>query len=234
MDLTVVLPTLNEAENLPVLIPRIESFFKKHDLDAEILVVDDIGHDKTPQVAYKLNEKYKNIRVIERKVRQGAGAAHLDGIKDAKGDIIISMEADNSCDPEDMAKILKKIDEGYDVVVASRYMKGGQSKKSFFGALPSKLGNLFISIIHGIPVHDFTFAYRGFKKSVVPKLNLIEKDGNPFLMEFVVKSKHSARAKIAEVPVVFAKRHKGISKNKVLGAMKRTLIATVRIRLTGE
>ena len=234
LDLTVVLPTLNEAKNLPILIPKIERFFVKQKLNAEILIVDDKGHDNTPKVAYTLNDKYGNIRVIERPVREGAGAAHWQGIQEAHGNIIITMEADNSCDPEDMKKILDKIEQGFDVVVASRYAKGGKSTKGFIAALPSRAGNEFVALLHGIPVHDFTFAYRGFKKSVVSHIKPIEKDGNPFLMEFVVKAKRDAKAKIAEVPVIFTKRSHGVSKNRVLKAMKRTLFATIRIKLSGK
>ena len=230
--MSVVLPTLNEAKNLPLLIPRIDRFLKKYKYRAEIIIVDDKGDDNTSDVARKLSKKYGYIKVIERPVREGAGVALWQGIELAKGEIIITMEADNSCDPEDMKKIINKLKSGYDVVVASRYMKGGSNMKGFFSSLLSKYGNLYVSILHGIPIHDFSFAYRGFYKRIVKTVVPIEWDGNAFLMEFVVKAAR-AGAKVGEVPVIFTKRTHGCSKNRLLRAMALAFVATNRIKLLG-
>jgi dolichol-phosphate mannosyltransferase len=234
MDVSLVLPTLNEADNIEKLVDNLERVLKKNKLKGELIIVDDESEDGTAELARKINKKYGNVKILIRTIRDGAGAAHLHGYKHAKGDVVISMEADNSCDPEDIPRIVEKIRAGNDIVVASRYADGASTNKSFANILISRLGNVFISRIYGIPINDFTIAYRGFRREIIDKINCVEKDGNPFLMEFIVKANMAGYKKIIEIPTKYTEREFGVSKNKLMKAIPRTFRAAIRIRLTGN
>ncbi len=234
MLLSIILPTLNEAGNITKLVDDIELVLKKSGLTGELIIVDDDSEDGTAQITRSLNKKYGNIRTLVRTVRDGAGAAHWFGYKNAKGDIIIAMEADNSCDAGDIPVIARKISKGYDIVVASRYAKGASTNKSLANKAISRLGNAFISLISGIPINDFTIAYRGFRREIVNKINCTEKDGNPLLMEFILKAKNAGYVKITEIPTNYRERQFGISKNKLTRAVPRVFYACVRIAIMGK
>ncbi len=232
IKVSVVMPTLNEAGNITKMIDDVEAVFKEHDLKGEIVVVDDHSEDRTADIAKNLNNKYGNVRVIVRNVRDGAGAAHLVGYQAAEGEIVIPIEADCSCDVSDIANLVKKIDEGYDVVVASRYAKGGRNTKTT--ATLSRFANIVISKITRIPINEFTIAYRAFRKEVVDKLNLVEKDGNALLVEFLFKA-HRAGYKIGEIPTKYsAYRKYGTTKNVIIRAGFNTFKALGRIYITGK
>ncbi len=233
MDVSVILPTLNEAQNIESLVDSLERVLKKGKLRGELIIVDDESEDGTAALSRKLNAKYGNVKTLVRKVRDGAGAAHLHGYRNATGRMVVSMEADNSCDPEDLLKIVEKINAGYDLVVASRYAKGGSTNKSAANMLISRLGNRFISVISGVRISDFTIAYRGFRREIVDKVDCKEKDGNPFLMEFILKANKAGYRRITEIPTVYREREFGVSKNKLIKAIPRTFFAAVRITLTG-
>ncbi len=224
-----ILPTLNEAGNIEKLIGEIQDVYKKNSFKGEIIVIDDSSPDGTWKIVQKIAKKNPNVKLIVRKVRDGAGAATYEGYKAASGDIIVSMESDLSCNPQDIPKLVNKIEDGYDIVAASRYTKGGHTNKPLFNVLLSKSGNKFVSVLFRIKISDFTLHYRAFKRQILKKVNPVEKDGNPFLMEFIVKAKRKGFNRITEIPTVFRNREYGVSKNKVLGASIRTLKATLRI-----
>lgn len=231
--ISIVLPTYNEVENIEPMIKKVESVFKKNSLKGEILVVDDKSPDDTAGKALELNKRFGNIRVITPEKREGAGKAHKIGYDHAKGDIIIAMEADLSCDVGDIPVLVDKINEGYDLVVASRYAKDGSTDKPLKNIILSKYGNKFISFISGIKVTDFTIAYRAFRKEINSSIKPLEKDGNPFLMEFVLKAGKKG-FKIGEIGTKYTHRAKGVTKNRLFWATLRTFKAAIRITLFGK
>jgi dolichol-phosphate mannosyltransferase len=121
--LSITIPTYNEAENIPELIDRIEKTMK--DKNFEIIIVDDNSNDGTADIAENLGKNYGNIKVIRRPRKMGLASAILDGIKVANGNIIAVMDADLQHPPELLPKMIKKIYEGYDIVIASRYVEEG-------------------------------------------------------------------------------------------------------------
>ena len=123
-EVSIIIPTYNEKENIPVLIHRIEAL----GIDAEIIVVDDNSYDGTQESLKRLSAKYKNIRVIERPSKMGISSAVKDALKIASGKYALVMDADLQHPPELIPRLLKEIRKGRDIVVASRYMKGGKSE----------------------------------------------------------------------------------------------------------
>ena len=214
---SVVLGTYNERENLAKLVPTIESVFEENRIDCEIVVVDDNSPDGTSELVRELGMKYGNVRLLWRPEKMGPGSAHADGYRAAKGDIIIGMDTDFSHDPYDIPRFLAKIDEGYDVVQASRYIEGGTYEVNSFQTwkkkMASKFGNVLIAFLSRVPLHDFTTSFRAVRRVVVENVKT-ESSGNSFFMEFLVKA-HRNGYRLIEIPIVFRDRVIGKSKLKL-------------------
>ena len=215
--ISVVLPTYNEKENIVTLIQDVESLLNKYKLGFEIVLVDDNSPDGTADVVRKLNQKYRNIRVFVREKKLGIGSAHMFGYKKVKGDIVIAMDTDLSHNPKQMLAMIDKINEGYDMVIGSRHMKGAyyekntpETRKKF---IASRLGNMITTFISDVPIHDFTNGYRAIRKEVIDDVKT-KSTGNSFLMEFIVKA-HRKGYRVTEVPVTFRDRKFGKSKLKL-------------------
>lgn len=219
MKISVVVPAHNEEDNLPILVKNLQDLIKKDKLDAEIVLVDDNSNDSTPEISDNLKKEYDNVFTIHRFGNRGMGNALLEGSKKAKGDIIVWVMADLSDDLNTIPKFIKKIEDGYDIVFGSRYMKGGSSGDlSPFKKIASR-GFSTLSGILGIKVHDITNAFRAFKKEV---LNSIKLESADFAIspEFALKA-HLAGFKLDEVPTTYSNRKKGIAKFKMLEMTKK-------------
>lgn len=218
LEISVVIPTYNEKENISILVERIENVLKKDKKKFEIVVVDDNSPDGTADIAKALNEKYRNIRVLIRKKKEGVGAAYYFGYKNSKGSIVIGMDADLSHNPYEIPKLLKRLEDGYDMVIGSRHMRGSYYEHKKFNTfrkyLTSKYGNILTSFILGIKIRDFTNGFRCFKRGILQDIKLINK-GNSLLMEIIAKAYWNGY-KISEVPVTFIDRKRGSSKLRLL------------------
>ncbi len=209
-----VLGTYNERENLLKLLPVIETILETNRIDGEILVVDDNSPDGTSDLVEEFARRYGNVRLLWRPRRMGHGSAFADGFIAAKGDVIVGLDTDFSHDPYDIPKFISRIQDGYDLAVASRYIKGGQYEVSSFQTLrknvASRLGNMLIRILSRVPLHDFTTSFRAIRREVTQQIQT-ESSGNSFFMEFVVKA-YRKGYRIVEVPIIFKDRRIGRSK----------------------
>jgi dolichol-phosphate mannosyltransferase len=236
-ELSIILPTYNERENIAILIPRVEHLLKREHINGEILVVDDSSPDGTADVARELQKKYANIKVIVRQKKEGLGAALREGYNLASGRVILSMDTDLSLDEKDIQKFLEKINTGFGLVVGSRHHKKGKyernSLKTFVKSMVSIFGNMLTRFLTGVDVQDFSLNYRAIRKDVWKSIKTSESK-NVFLLEMIVKSKHAGYA-IAEIPVVFKDRIYGESKMKlheqVLPFLKKAIIYAIKYRI---
>lgn len=230
MLISVVLATYNEKENLSKLVPIIENILKQEKMKLEIIVVDDNSPDGTSDLAKALNRKYHNVRLLWRPKKMGPGSAHYDGYKFSKGDIVIGMDVDFSHDPHDIPKFVRKILDGYDLVASSRYIRGGSYEIKSFETwqkhIASKFGNILISFLSGVPIHDFTSSFRAIRKNVIMNVKT-ESKGNSFFMEFIVKA-HRKGYRITEIPINFKDRIIGKSKLKLGKQSFRMLIDLIK------
>jgi len=217
MEISVILPTYNEGDNIKILIPKLEQLFKNEKIDSEIIVVDDSSPDGTAKIASNFNKKYKNIKTLVRERKEGLGSALRNGYNHANGDIIISMDSDLSLDIKDIPKFIEKIESGYDLVVGSRFLKHGFYEKkrirTYLKNLVSTFGNRLTTFLLDIDIHDFSLNFRAIKKSIWKSIETREKL-NAFLLEMIVKTKYSG-FKVTEVPVIFKERYYGKSKMKL-------------------
>jgi dolichol-phosphate mannosyltransferase len=215
--ISVVLGTYNEAENITKLIPYILSIFQAEKLDGEIVVIDDSSPDGTGAILRKFEAKYNNVRLFSRPGKLGHGSAIAEGYRQAHGDMIFSMDTDFSHDPADIPRFIAKINDGFDVVQASRYVKGGSYEVKSFETwkkkVASRAGNVLIRTLTGVPLHDVTTSYRAVRREVVQGVTT-ESAGNSFFMEFAVKA-YRKGFKLTEIPICFKDRVSGKSKLKL-------------------
>lgn len=221
MNVVIILPTYNEKENIEKVIPSLEEEIfpqiKNHEMN--ILVADDNSPDGTADEVRNLMKKYKNLDVNIGEKR-GLGAAYVRGmtyaIEKMGADIMFEMDADGQHDPKKIPEFLKKIDEGYDMVIGTRYSDGGSippnwppQRKAF-----SILGNIIVRVIlMRFSLHDWTGGYRALKKEVFlkEKEELSSFKGYTFQVSFLHKAVRDS-FKIAEVPFHFTDRTLGNSK----------------------
>jgi len=211
---SVVLSTYNERENLSRMAPVIERILNRNKMRGEIVVVDDNSPDGTSDLVKELGKRYGNVRLLWRPSKMGPGSAHADGYRFSKGDIIVGMDTDFSHSPYDIPRFVAKVNEGYDLVVGSRYIRDGQYEVRSFQTLrksiASRLGNILIFLLSGVPVHDFTTALRAMRREVVNNVRT-DSRGNSFFMEFIVKA-YWKGYRTTEIPIVFRDRVIGQSK----------------------
>lgn len=214
LRITVVIPTYNEAENLPKLVPALFSL----PLDLHILVVDDDSPDGTGRIAEELAEKYlARIDILHRPGKLGLRSAYLNGFQKILGgdaQAIVQMDADFSHDPSalvDMARLL----ESCDVVLGSRYVQGGSVDEQWplWRKKLSSFGNFYARSILGLPLHDVTTGYRMWRTETLKQMPFerIQSNGYIFLVEMIYLA-HCLDYKIGESPIYFADRHWGKSK----------------------
>ena len=233
MKVSVIIPTYNERENIGILIPSIEKLLSNHKIQHEIIVVDDSSPDNTAELARDLNKEYKNIRVLVRKEKSGIGSAIRDGYNIAKNDILLSIDSDLSFKIDDIIKLLKKIEEGYDVVVGSRHIRKSDYKAYDFNIklkrFVSRHGNKITSSLVGIRIKDFSANFRAMKKSVWEFIETKD-NTNSILLEMIVAA-DAKGYKVAEIPVEFRDRRYGKSKLNLFKEAPKFFSKSIAFRL---
>jgi glycosyltransferase involved in cell wall biosynthesis len=200
---SVVIPTFREEKNIAKVIKGVKKQLSGYEY--EIIVVDDVrSKDRTAQIAKELGARviYDNV---------GKGAALMKGLKSAKGDVLISMDADLSNEPKELKLLIDAIDIGYDICTGSRFIIGGGSED-----IPPirVLGNKFFVFLVNLIFHanytDMCYGYRSFRKGVLERLDLNEKG---FGIEAEINIKAMKKGfKIVEVPSTEKKRVAGEGK----------------------
>jgi len=207
--ISLVVPTYNERENLPTLMEELRSV--QGDYELEIIIVDDSSPDGTGEVAEQLAGEYSHVKVIHRERKKGLASAVIEGFNCASEDILGAIDADLQHPPENIFKMLKKIQNGADIVIASRYVKGGgiegwSKGRKLISKVASLLPRAIFPKIRNIrdPVSGFFLVKRAALEGA--NLNSI---GFKILLEILAKGTYD---KVVETPYVFRERRKGKSK----------------------
>jgi dolichol-phosphate mannosyltransferase len=207
-DLSVGIPTYNEAKNIETMIIRIHESLKKHNIKEEIIVIDDSSPDGTAQLADQMAKDYP-VRVYIRTKREGPGPAILDGIRLATAPVACIMDGDLSHPPETLPEMYQLVKSGQALlVIGSRHVKGGGTSKwiwyrKFFSWGARMLGRFLT------PVNDLTAGYFMFDKKILDGAQ-IDPIGCKVGLELMVKGNH--QGKVSEFPIVFSERAAGESK----------------------
>lgn len=212
-ELSVVIPTYNEAENIGPLILEIERVFQAYGINGEIIVVDDNSPDGTADVAKKYSERFDNIRVLVREAKSGLGYAYKEGFKAVSGRVVMEMDADFSHDPSDIPRIFQKCENGFDVVIGSRYVGGGRIIGwDFARRMVSFVANMLVNIFFRLDVKDNTSGFRAYKREVIEKiLPRVKCNSYDFQVEMLLRAKEQGFT-LKEIPIIFRERAHGKSK----------------------
>lgn len=217
MQITVITPTYNEAENLPKLVSALFSL----PLDLSLLIVDDNSPDGTGKLADDLAKKYPGrVEVLHRPGKMGLRSAYLNGfqkILNGNAQVLVQMDADFSHDPAALVEMSKLL-ESCDVVLGSRYVPGGSVDKNWplWRKNLSAFGNFYARTILGLPLHDVTTGYRMWRRETLQQMPVerIQSSGYVFLVEMMYLA-HCLQFKIGESPIYFADRRWGKSKMSI-------------------
>ena len=167
MKISVVIPVFNELESLPDLVEELKinlNNFKEW----EVIFVDDGSSDKSNNWLFKLSNENDNFKLIQFFRNYGKSAALSEGFKNAKGDYIITMDADLQDDPAEIPNLINKLEEGWDLVSGWKKNRLDPLNKT----LPSKLFNFVTRIVTGIKIHDFNCGLKGYRQSVIKSINI--------------------------------------------------------------
>ncbi|HCA81373.1 MAG TPA: dolichyl-phosphate beta-D-mannosyltransferase [Bacteroidetes bacterium] len=208
----VVIPTFNEADNVPQLLPIILNLGDHFN----VLVVDDGSPDGTAKLVKEMQKTEPRIHLIERAGKMGLGTAYVAGFKFALAngfEFIFEMDADFSHDPQELPRLLDKA-QTYDLVIGSRYISGVNVVNWPLRRLMLSYGaNVYTRIITGMPVRDATGGFKCFRRKVLESIDLdaIHSNGYAFQIEMNFKSWRNG-FKLHEIPIVFTDRRNGVSK----------------------
>ena len=233
MKCLVILPTYNERENLPKIVPAILA----QGPHFEVLVVDDNSPDGTGGLADELAASEPRVSVLHRDAKRGLGTAYVAGFKQAldRGyDYVFEMDADFSHDPADLPRLLEAA-QGADVAIGSRWVPGGGAPNwSWLRTFISRGGSLYARLILGIPIADLTSGFKCFRSSVLANLNLEAVGSNGYAFQVEVNYLCSRRGfRIVEVPIVFIDRRVGESKMSS-GIVLEAMLMVLKYRFFGS
>jgi dolichol-phosphate mannosyltransferase len=206
------MPTFNEAGNIH---HAVEELFL-HNENVDLLIVDDDSPDGTGNLADQIALSNNGVKVMHRKEKQGLGAAYIAGFNYAFEfgyDYVVEMDADGSHRAEDLPKLLAAC-EANDLVIGSRYVKGGQTQNwPLHRQWLSRGGNLYAKLMLGTRLNDMTAGFRVFSVAFLKRMDLatINARGYSFQIEMAYRTIQLG-GRTAEVPIVFVEREIGESK----------------------
>lgn len=201
MDVSLIIPTKDEEKNLRIVLNDIKKFFRKRRYCYEIIIVDKYSTDNTVKIA----KRYK-ARIIYDDL--GKGSAIRKGLKAAKGNIIITMDADCSHIPREIGLLIEGIECGFDICMGSRFIQGGGTEDMpWYRKAGNKFFVFLVNILWGMHYSDLCYGYRSFKKSSTKALDL---KANGFGIETEIAIKASKKGlRVLEVPSFEKNRFQG-------------------------
>lgn len=218
-DATVVVPTYNECDNIVPLLEQLLAYPR-----LRVLVVDDGSPDGTGDLVARLERREPRIGLLQRSCKQGLGTAYVAGFQRALAEgaeFVFEMDADFSHDPRYLPALLQAAEERYDLVIGSRYVRGGGTTDwGLLRKLISRSGNLYAGLVLGLPVADATGGFRCYRRRVLETIDLaaVRSNGYGFQIEMVYRA-IQAGFRVGELPIIFPDRRVGQSK------MSRRIVA---------
>jgi glycosyltransferase involved in cell wall biosynthesis len=210
-EISIFLPVYNEEPNLLPLHAKLDEALKTLDRSAEIVYVDDGSNDGSLKILRDIAELDPRVRVVALRRNYGQTAAMAAGIDAASGKVLIPMDADLQNDPADIARLLNKLDEGYDVVSGWRK---NRKDKMITRKIPSMIANRVISWIGGVPLHDYGCSLKAYRRESLQDVRLYGE-----MHRFIPIYASWAGARVTEIPV----RHHARTMGKSKYGLSRTL-----------
>jgi dolichol-phosphate hexosyltransferase len=212
---SIIIPAYNEEKNLGNVLIELRRFLELAQVDHEIIVVDDGSTDKTKEIASQ-----NGVKILSNKTNQGKGSALKRGFECAKGEIIVTMDADGSHDPKDIQKLILPVKNGIDFAVGSRFdTEEGRETTTRVNLFGNRLLNLVILMLTGNVITDSQSGFRAYKSNVLKEI-IINSKGFEIETELTLKPLllgYSLKA----VPICVRKRKDGVSRlNPVKDGLK--------------
>ena len=227
MKLSVVIPAYNEQENIVPCLDELDRVLRnEHDIDTEIIVVNDNSKDDTLAVVSEYAETHPWVRLVNRSMPGGFGRAIRSGVKAATGDALVIYMADLSDDPEDVVKYYKKLAEGYDCVFGSRFIKGSEVKDyPRVKLVVNRIVNRCVQLMFWTSFNDLTNAFKAYRMNVVRECGPYRASHFNITLEMSL-GVLCRRYKVAQVPINWYGRTWG-SSNLRLREMGRKYLCTL-------
>lgn len=209
-SITIVVPTFREVESLPHLLGRIANVRKQHDLDLDVLIMDDSSNDGSVELVNLRGESW--VQIMVRTSDRGLSAAVLDGLRRARSDVLVCMDADLSHPPEALPDMLRKLADGADFVVGSRYIDGGSTSDDwgFLRWLNSRVATMLARPL--VNIRDPMAGYFALARTTFESGRDFSPIGYKIALELIIKCRCE---RAVEIPIHFEDRQFGQSKLSV-------------------
>jgi glycosyltransferase involved in cell wall biosynthesis len=204
LDISVVVPVLNEENSLPILHQQLTEALVGNGYNYEIIIVDDGSTDRSFDVMKALQTQDEHLRVVHFRRNYGQTAAFAAGFDRARGDVVVTLDADLQNDPADIPALMAKMAEGYDVVSGWRV---NRQDRFLDRRLPSMVANRLIGWTTGVRIHDFGCSLKAYRRNVLADVRLYGE-----LHRLIPALAHAAGARVTEVPVSHHPRRYGKAK----------------------
>jgi glycosyltransferase involved in cell wall biosynthesis len=204
IDVSIVIPVLNEVENLELLYAQLRPVLDGMQETCEVILVDDGSTDGSPEIMERLHKQDERIQIVRLRRNFGQTAAFSAGFDVAQGDVIVTMDADLQNDPKDIPKLLEKIKDGYDIVSGWRI---DRQDPFLSRRLPSQIANRLISRVTGVALHDYGCSLKAYRREVLTGIKLYGE-----MHRFIPALASWMGIQVAEIPVNHAARQFGQSK----------------------
>lgn len=225
MKISVIIPAYNEAENLTYLLPELREILARTGETWEILVVDaKQSSDESAAVCAKEEAIYLP------QPGEGYGDAFRAGLQTAQGEFTVIVDADGSQDVERIPDMYRKLCDGFDVVIGSRYVKGGRTEDRFVSVMMSRLLNRTYKSLLGLKENDISTDFRFYHTKMLRQIYTECRNFDVIEETLFLLYRAYPQLKVAEIPIVYRTRREGISKRKLLRFIKDYL--TLLFRLT--
>ena len=202
--ISIVVPVYNESESIKLLINEIFNVMENHKLKFELIIVNDGSSDDTINVLENLSINIEQLIVINLRKNYGQTAALAAGFDNANGEVIVTLDGDLQNDPGDIPKLIKSLNDGYDLICGWRFQR---KDKLFNRRIPSKIANRLIGNVTGIHLHDYGCSLKAFKREIINDIKLYGE-----LHRFLPVLANIEGAKIKEIKVNHRRRKYGYSK----------------------
>jgi len=220
IDISVVIPVYNEEENLPVLIPQIAEVLEPLGKTYEMICVDDGSKDQSRHLLKKMLLEYPQIRILGFKKNCGETAAGAAGIKEARGGIVITIDADLQNDPKDIPRMLDYLNE-YDMVTGWRQKR----EDSWVKRITSRIANRIRNSLSGEEIQDSGCTFRAYKRECLQEIKLY-KGMHRFIPTLVKMEGY----RVIEIPIAHHPRKFGVSKYTTWNRMWRAFIDLLAVK----
>ena len=216
LSAAVIIPTYNEAENIAAVVRGLLEVFKESEMEGWVVVVDDGSPDGTGRIVGEIAAENSTVILLDRGRKMGIGSAYIDGFKyvltKLDAGAIVTMDADGSHQPQTIPHLIRALEEGADVAVASRYIAGGKWAAEWRRKIVSRGANLLARLATGFGLRDMTSGFRAYKTEAIRALEFGRLESGYVFQVAILYQLLRQGFRVVEIPFMFTPRLGGRSK----------------------